>query len=397
MDKKKSICFITYKFFPEWGGLARSAGRLVNYLIEAGFDVHVVVPSFHQSDELGKDITSWHDLLNNPESGPNGAHIYRPKIFDKNEMMGVLAEIVLLLDMRFKFQLFHGYYLPFAFPCLTVAAHGNRPVIASIRGNDAVREGLSSMYFPYVQAVLNRATWVTSVSSDLLVNVDALANVKHKSSVILNGIDNSNFPRWKGFEVAQGVVGTVGELRFKKAIPLLIEAYSKLPKTQRENLILGGPFSDALEQRVVNDVITYYTLEDEVTHTGYLAREQLLEQLCYLNVFVVCSYHDGLPNTLLEAASCGIPIVATKVGGMLDILEDEKNALLVEPGNAQALSNAISRLLCNKDLCMKLSSGAIALASKMNYTQEKNAWLSLYKRLGLEVDADWVDTELLTL
>jgi glycosyltransferase involved in cell wall biosynthesis len=383
MDGRKSICFVTYKFLPEWGGLARSASRLVAYLTDSGFDVHVIVPSFQQDDSSEDVVQDLNGLLKNPELGADGVYIYRPKIVNKNEMMGFLAEIILLLDMRFHFQLFHGYYLPFAFPCLVAAAHGNRPVIASIRGNDAVKEGMSAFYFPYVQSVLNRVSWITSVSSDLLINADAIADIKRKSSVIFNGIDNSNFPGWAGFEATQGVVGTVGELRFKKAIPLLVEAYSKLPTLQREKLILGGPYSDSLEQRVVEDVISSYKLENEVVSTGYLKRQQLLEQLANFNVFVVCSYHDGLPNTLLEAASCGVPIVATKVGGMLDVLVDGENALLVEPGNSQQLSEAISRLLSDKALCLKLSAGARALADRLNYDQEKASWLSLYEKLGV--------------
>lgn len=380
---KKRVCFVTFKFSPEWGGLARSASRLVQYLIDSGFEVHVIVPSFQEANSTDVIANVFNDCLNNPELSADNLYVYRPKIFNKDELMGTLTEMLLLLDLRYHFALFHGYYLPFAFPCLIAAAHGNRPVIASIRGNDAVKEGVSSFYFPYVQAVLNQASWITSVSTDLINNVNGIANIGHKSSVIFNGIDGSDFPTWKGFETTQGVIGTVGELRFKKAIPILVDAYEKLPKLYREKLILGGSYSDMLEQSVVEELIAELNLKDEVINTGYLTRQQLLEQLVGFNVFVVSSYHDGLPNTLLEAAACGVPIVATKVGGMLDVLEDGKNALLVDPGNSAQLSEAIFRLLGDKELCIKLSRGALELAGRLNYYQEKKSWLGLYESFGV--------------
>lgn len=384
MTNKQRICFTTFKFFPEWGGLARSASRLTSYLIEAGFEVHVVVPSF-QSDDSGKTAIDFNHCLNSPEVVSEDLYIYRPLITDKETMMGTLTELLLLLDLRFHFQLFHGYYLPFAFPSLAVAAHGNRPVIASIRGNDAVKEGMSSIYFPYVQAVLNRATWITSVSTDLLRNTYGLADIQQRSSVIFNGIDSTGFPRWKGFDETQGIVGTVGELRFKKAIPILIDGYNKIPKPLRKKLILGGAYSDPQEECIVENLINNLSLGNEVKNTGYLTRQKLLEELVGYNVFVVNSYHDGLPNTLLEAAACGVPIVATNVGGMMDIIENEKNGLLVPPGAPQKLSEAISRLLVDKELCIKLSSGAYELAQQLNYDQEKNAWLQLYKKMGCTI------------
>lgn len=387
MNNKKKVCLVSFKFLPEWGGLARSASRLVKYLNDSGVDVHVVVPSFHENCLVDERVNEFSECLNNPEMMGNGLYIYRPKIFNKEGLMGTLTEMLLLLDLRFHFDLFHGYYLPYAFPCLVVAAHGNRPVIASIRGNDAVKEGMSSFYFPYVQAVLNGASWVTSVSSDLLINVNGITNVKHKSSVIFNGIDTSDFPLWKGFEITQGIVGTVGELRFKKAIPVLVDAYNRLPDVQRERLILGGAYSDMTEQSVVEGLIGELYLNDEVINTGYLTRQQLLEELVGFNVFVVSSYHDGLPNTLLEAAACGVPIVATRVGGMVDVLEHEKNALLVDPAHPQQLSDAISRLLGDRELCNKLSAGALELANKLNYDQEKNSWLRLYEANGMQFES----------
>lgn len=378
---KCTVCIVTYKYLPDSAGIARSASRLVKFLIDEGICVHLIVPVI--SDECDDSDASQSPLFcaDNPEVDVNNLFIYRPKIKHIDLKMSKLMELIMLLDFRFKFDLFHGYWLPLAFPCLMIAASGTRPVIGSIRGNDAAAEAILPENFPYVQAVLHSASWITSVNYELIARISSIVDVRSKASVIINGIDSEGFPRWKGVVDTKGVVGTVGELRFKKAIPILVEAYSQIPIGIRKKLILGGFYSDAYEKMSVENVVKKYNLASERINTGYLERHALLEELTKLNVFVVCSYHDGLPNTLLEALACGVPIVASKVGGMLDVLSDGENALLVEPGNVMQLTAAIQRLLEDDQLCRKLSKGALKLSSKLDYDQEGRSWIDLYCKL----------------
>ncbi|OZY86394.1 hypothetical protein CBP51_05035 [Cellvibrio mixtus] len=375
--KKTRVCLVAFKYFPEWAGVARSASRLVKYLMEAGMEVHVVVapgdqPIYPQAD-------NFIETINNPGFDEHGSLVYRPKIAQE-EVMGGMLEFLKLLDARYHFDIFHGYWLPLAFPCLMIAQK-NRPVIGSIRGNDAFKEGVLPQSLPYVSSVLNHASWITSVCSDLLDGVGAISSISGRSSVILNGIDSTGFPMWKGGDATRGVVGSSGEFRFKKAIPDLIEAYSLVPRELRKTLMLCGPFSDENQERISQEKINTLLLESEVRITGYLERTALLNEITNFNVFVINSYHDGLPNTLLEAASCGIPIVATKTGGMLDVLVDNENALLVDPGDIAAMARAITRVLTDVDLARKLSAGSYHLKKLMSFEHEKSEWLFLYKTL----------------
>lgn len=378
---RHKVCFIVCQYYPEWGGIARSASRLVRYLTEAGMELHIIHPIVKENDDKVKNESrQLLDCANTPEVDENGACIYRPIINGMDRRMSMLMELIKILDWRHHFDLFHGYWLPMAFPCLMVASSGNRPVIASIRGNDAATSALLPEDFACTQTVLNNASWITSVSSDLIVSACGLADISQKSSVILNGIDATGFPSWQGFEETKGVVGTVGELRFKKAIPVLVEAYSRLPRALRKSLILGGAYSDPHEEETVENLVSMLELNAEQVNTGYLERKELLNKLVNYNVYVVCSYHDGLPNTLLDAAACGVPIVATRVGGMADVLVDRVNALLVDPGDPGQLADAISELLDSPALCNKLSKGGLSLAARLTCEQEKNSWLEVYDR-----------------
>ena len=78
-------------------------------------------------------------------------------------------------------------------------------------------------------------------------------------------------------------------------------------------------------------------------------------------VFVLPSHSEGSPNVLLEAMAAGVAIVATTVGGVPEMIEDNQSALLVPANNPSGLSAAISRLLTDADLARRLTTNASAL------------------------------------
>ena len=83
-------------------------------------------------------------------------------------------------------------------------------------------------------------------------------------------------------------------------------------------------------------------LEDTVHIAGFIPDAARL--LKGFDVFVLPSLKEGLPYTILEAFSAGVPVVATSVGGIPDIVEHQKNGLLVPPADPAALANAIAAL-----------------------------------------------------
>jgi glycosyltransferase involved in cell wall biosynthesis len=76
------------------------------------------------------------------------------------------------------------------------------------------------------------------------------------------------------------------------------------------------------------------------------------------DVFVLPSSVEGLPNALLEAMSCGLAVITTRVGGNSEIIEDGINGLLIDPDNSQQLKNALMKILSKKDLSEKLGRNA---------------------------------------
>jgi len=98
----------------------------------------------------------------------------------------------------------------------------------------------------------------------------------------------------------------------------------------------------------------------------FVPYEDLPCRLAASDVFVLPSISEGFPVVILEALACGKPIVATKVGGIPEILQDGYNGLLVEPHSAKELGASIIKLLSNPELMKTLSKGAIETTKNMS-------------------------------
>lgn len=367
------VCFATPSYPPAVGGISRSAARVVGYLAE-DFDLHVF--TFERGGH--EDDAPFHTARE------HGAHVHRIRApADAGEGVWALrlARAVGLADEAEPFDLFHFFFLPLAYPCLSIAERGGRPVLASLRGADGEVWLDTDWGRSIVGAVVRRASWVTSVNAEMIERVAALGLARERSCVIRNTLAGRTFPRWDAAAAGRGVVGTVGEFREKKDIPLLVEAYAGLSPGLRRRLLLAGYFSEPAEQERVFALVEQRGLSAETELTGVLGDEEVAARLLSMSVFVQCSKQDGLPNALLEAAAVGVPLVATAVGGMRDVLVHEENALLVSPGDRRGLTAAVAAVLRDEQLAGRLSAGALRLARGLDPAHEKAEWQGLYRRL----------------
>ncbi len=364
------LCFVTYEYPPDVGGLGKSSRRVTDFLTEIA-DVTVVALS--ATAPAGQVIQGQED----------GKRVIRMgKGHGRKATMAALRKLVTALDEARPFDLFHGFFLPAAHAFLEVA--GRRPTIASIRGNDAVRWLDLPRDCAVIAEVMARTTMVTSVSSDLLGTVRQWSPDPAGLQVIPNSIALPLFPaRWRLSDGARGRVGTVANLRAKKNIPLLIRAFAQLPIARAKRLALCGSFDlePALEG-ALRALAETLGIEDRVEMCGALEPGRAVEaQLLDMHVFVISSDHEGFPNSLLEAAALGVPLVSTDVGGMHDVIRPGVNGLLVPPGDADIMAAAIRSILDDDVLAQSLSQGALDLAALLAPPAEKQSWHRLYAGL----------------
>jgi glycosyltransferase involved in cell wall biosynthesis len=149
------------------------------------------------------------------------------------------------------------------------------------------------------------------------------------------------------------IVGIVATLRSWKGHRYLVEAFAALPDTTARLLIVGdGPVKEALQAQIVQ-----LGLADRVILPGN--QRDVLPWLQAMDVFALPSYaNEGVPQAILQAMLCGLPIISTPVGSILEAVEHEHTGLIVEPQNAAALRQAIERLLADPELRRKLGSAA---------------------------------------
>lgn len=146
------------------------------------------------------------------------------------------------------------------------------------------------------------------------------------------------------------VIGTIARLAPQKGLCYLIKAMKQVIHSKPNTILViagDGPLRDELEDLASE--------EDVLSHIRFLGFVQDIGSLLELiHVFVLPSWTEGLPITILEALLAGKAVVATKVGGIPEVIENERNGLLVEPRNPDVLAAQILRLLDDDELRTRL-------------------------------------------
>lgn len=176
----------------------------------------------------------------------------------------------------------------------------------------------------------------------------------------------------KGF-----TIGSIGRLSAEKGYRYLVEALDILIKEGIDaRLIIIG---EGRERNSLERAVAHYGLAENVIMPGY--RENARDYLPYFKVFAVSSLTEGLPVTILEAMHAKIPIVATRVGGIPEVLQDNHGGLLVEPLSPKNLSEAIRLFYRDGKLARDLASLSFQEVVN-NYTSKAMTlrYLDIYKK-----------------
>src|SRR5215213_3815870 len=146
----------------------------------------------------------------------------------------------------------------------------------------------------------------------------------------------------------------VGRLAAQKGVRTLVEVAGLLENPSAQVLLVGdGPERKALECEAKR-----IGVGDRLHFVGFVAHERVSAVLAHADLLVLPSLYEELGTVLLEAMQAGLPIVASKTGGIPDVIENGVNGMLVPPGDPDALARAIDRLLADRGLANRLSEGA---------------------------------------
>ncbi len=138
------------------------------------------------------------------------------------------------------------------------------------------------------------------------------------------------------------VIGTISELTKNKGLQYAIEAMARLKNKNMVFSVIG----EGEERKNLENLIREMGLEDKVQLLGF--RENASNYLNLFDIFTLTSVKEGLPYTILEAGLAGLPVIASDVGGIGEIIENGRSGILVEPKNAEQIVEALIRLIENK-------------------------------------------------
>lgn len=169
----------------------------------------------------------------------------------------------------------------------------------------------------------------------------------------------------------------VGDINQNKGIRDLLEVFKKNPRQKAILNVCGdGTLLKELSQNISSESIKYH---------GRVNKSKLIAIYKRSQIFILPSYHEGLPFAMLEAMSYQLAIIITSVGGIPDVIKDGYNGILIEPGNKKQLETKMQLLIDNQEFRALLSKNAFETVSneyswESGYKKYIKLYASLYKR-----------------
>ena len=262
----------------------------------------------------------------------------------------------------------------FAAPAVWIGHLRGAAVVVNYRGGEA--EAFFARSWRWVQPTLARANAVV-VPSRFLQRVFERRGVATR--VVPNVIDLDRFTpaterSTPGFHL---VVTRNLEAIYDNATAL--RAFARLRETfpeARLTIAGSGPLRETLEA-----LARELDVDQAVTFTGRLDNERMMDLYQRADLMLNASLVDNMPISILEALACAVPVVSTRAGGIPDLVEDGRSALLVPLGDAEAMATAARRVLESAALAQRLRREGLALVARFAWPAVRGQLFDVYGEL----------------
>lgn len=213
---------------------------------------------------------------------------------------------------------------------------------------------------------------VCVAESERQLGIAAGACTAGRTTVIANAVDVTATPH-APLAGDPPLVISVGRLKAPKDFATFAQAIARLDEAAVRTAIVGDGPDRVLVERLLPETM----LLGE--------RDDVPQLLAGADIFVLSTRSEGLPISVIEAMAAGLPVVASRVGGIPELVEDEVTGLLVAPGDATALAAAIGRLARDHELRRRLgAAGRARAAADFDLPRFRSAHVELYERLLAE-------------
>jgi glycogen(starch) synthase len=312
------------------------------------------------------------------ESEYQGIPVYRFPFWNAMVDIDLFTKIrgeVTRLKRSFAPDLVHIYAVNRSNFFYHISAHEHSaPLLVTLHGL------MASQANDHMARTLGAADWVTACSSALLnAGRKMVPQITSRSSTIHNGIDEPRVqPTPLSFDPPQLLC--LGRLVKEKGVDVMLDAFpSVLTHYPNTRLVIGGdgPEMPYLEQQALR-----LGVRDAVDFMGWVAPDKVAELMNTSSVVIMPSRGEAHPLVSLEAAMMNRPIVATRVGGLPEVVTDQETGILIGSDDSNALSEAIVFLLDQPEIATHMGQEARRRARKeFSWEGHVDAYDTLYQRM----------------
>ena len=289
----------------------------------------------------------------------DGLVVYHPKIFYIPKLFRIAYGFFYYLSIRslmkdlfdkIDFDVIYSSWLyPDSFAAMKLAEVYHKPLQVEALGSDINIHCKSILRRRLIIGILKKACNIVVISEDLKEKLVRLKIPLEKIRVIYIGVDHTKFyPIEKnearkrlGLPEKEKIILFIGNLIKIKGIGYLLEAFKLLKDSDIKFYIIGkGNLENSLQK-----MIGRLGLQNKVVMLGSCAHELVPLWMNASELVCVPSIMEGQPNVILEALACGIPVVASRLGGIPELVTDKKQGILTQPADAVSLKSALAEAL----------------------------------------------------
>ena len=362
---------------PTYGGSGVMATELGNFLAKKGHVIHLI------SHSMPVRLNPFHGNINFHE-----VYIDPYPLFHHQPYEVALASSIVETVKREKLDVLHVHYaIPHAYAAYMatqILKDQNIiiPFITTLHGTDITLVGKNPAYKPAVSFSINHSSYVTGVSESLKKDTEELFDLKNSIEVIPNFVNLKGYdrePKDKRQYFAndnETIFCHVSNFRPVKRVFDVIKVFKKVQDQRNSVLIMVG---DGPDRNIAEKLSRDLGIWDKVIFRGKTYDVQSM--LGISDIFLLPSGTESFGLSALEAMASHVPVIATNVGGLSEVVDHDKNGFLENIGDVESMAEDALSLIDNKEKMINFSNSAREKAESFSMNEISQRYLELYQKL----------------
>jgi glycosyltransferase involved in cell wall biosynthesis len=339
------IAILVKNYLPNLGGTELAAYNIAIHLAQRHHDVHLMTGEEFTTTSIQKD---------------NGDFLVYRLAFPQVPLIGIsILWLKMVLTLRkIHPDLTHVQDISMSVPAFVTKKLFGIPYVVMTQGSDIYHPDTFDRLIR--KTVLKNASGVIALTKDMKKRLQQV--VDRDITVIPNGVDITPFQEMKrsSHQMQKSLI-FVGRIEQVKGIEYLLQAMvTVIQKYPQVRLVILGTGEDEARIQALAAILP---LEKSVEFVGSVPHEEVPRYMADSDIFVLPSLSEGFPLVIVEAMAAGLPILATNVGGLKEVVQDRMNGFLVDPQNAGALADKLLFMLQNPVILDEMSRNNIQAAT----------------------------------